>query len=336
VPEGITVKDVARAAGVSTATVSRVLHGSQKVTQSTSERVLQTVESLGFVPTQAARNLRQQRTGNIAFVIPSIVNPFFPELVSQLHPTITQAGYSLLLIDAEESEREALRVAGSRLADGVLVVGSTSQNLGVETWGSAGVPVVAIDRAPAALRGLVVQCENELGAREVVGHLIDQGHTSIAHVAGPDGVDVATDRTRGYTAAMAELDIPADPSLIASGYFSKRGGYEATLDLLDKGAKFTALFAANDMQALGGLFALQERGFDVPGDVAVAGFDGIDIGDYVSPALTTYVQPIATIAQQAAELLLAQITDALSFDQERTYRFEGELLLRESTLGRKN
>ncbi len=327
----VTVEDVARHAGVSTATVSRAVNGSGTVAQHTYQRVMSSVNELGFTPTPAARNLRQQRTRNIALVVPSIVNPFFPELVSAVHPGVAAEGYSLLLIDSHESERAALRVVTSRIADGVLLIGSMSDLGGGTSISPVGVPVVALDRAPSVLSATVVQCENEQGAREVVEHLIERGHRDIAHITGPVGIDVADQRTTGYRAALKGRGLAVQAELIKTGDFSEDSGFAATLELIDSGHKFSAIFAANDIQAIGAIAALQLRGLSVPQDVAVAGFDGIHLTRYVNPTLTTYIQPIKTIAQRATDLLLRKISGIASAAAQEMLRFPGELVIRESS-----
>lgn len=327
----VTVEDVARHAGVSTATVSRAVNGSGTVAQPTYQRVMSAVNELGFTPTPAARNLRQQRTRNIALVVPSIVNPFFPELVSAVHPGVAAQGYSLLLIDSHESEREALRVVTSRIADGVLLIGSTSSAEGNSSSETVNVPIVALDRAPSALAATVVQTENQLGAREVVSHLIERGHREIAHITGPVGIDVADQRTAGYREALERHGLSIKPKLTKIGDFSEDSGFAAALDLIDSGQEFSAIFAANNIQAIGAIAALQLRGFSVPEDVAIAGFDGIHLTRYVNPSLTTYIQPVKMIAQRATDMLLRIISGAAEPNTKQVMRFPGELVIRESS-----
>lgn len=330
----ITVEDVARYAEVSTATVSRAVNGTGTVAQPTYERVMSAVNELGFTPTPAARNLRQQRTRNIALVVPSIVNPFFPELVSAVHPAVAAQGYSLLLIDSQESEREALRVISSKIADGVLLIGSMTSGAGVASVPKLDMPVIALDRAPQVLKATVVQTENRGGAREVVKHLLERGHRQIAHITGPAGIDVADQRTRGYRQALEEAGIVPSGGLIRAGDFTEDSGFAATIDLIDAREEFTALFAANDIQAIGALAALQLRGISVPEQVAVAGFDGIHLTRYVNPSLTTYIQPIKSIARRASEMLLRQISRGAEPAAEKfpeVLRFPGELVIRETS-----
>ena len=239
----MTVEDVARRAGVSTATVSRTVAG--------------------------------------------------------VHPELRAGGYSLLVIDTEEPEREAVRAADSRVVDGVLLVASTGEaRTSLQT--PRDVPMVAIDRAPSMLEIDVAQCDNEAGAREVMQHLIGCGHTRIAHIRGPVGLDVATQRARGYQDALASHGVPFDGRLVITGSFDEDSGFAAASALLTDPRPPTAIFAANDLMAIGAIAAAHQHGVRVPDDVAVAGFDGIHVGRYTQPALTTIVQPVADLARRGA------------------------------------
>lgn len=300
----VTVEDVARRAGVSTATVSRAVNATAHVAPETLERVQGAIEELGFRPTPAARNLRQQRTRNIALVVPSLTNPFFPELVAGVHPELARRGYSLVLVSTDEPEAEADRVAAARQVDGVLVVGSVRTPRGQALTHLVELPVVAFDRAPATLRTTVVQCDNVAGAESVVTHLLDQGHREVAHVRGPLRLDVADQRARGHRRALAARGVTHRDDLTVVGDFTEESGYAAALRLLARHPLPSAVFVANDLMALGVLAAFREHGVRVPHDVAVAGFDGIRLARYVHPTLTTFRQPIQAIAQHAVRILL--------------------------------
>jgi len=326
----VTVEDVARHAGVSIATVSRAINESHMLAKATYDRVMDSVEKLGFTPTPAARNLRQQKTQNIALVVPSILNPFFPELVSAVHSAVSEQGYSLLLVDSNKSEQEALRIANSRIADGVLLVGSTSSHPLRRSIENMNIPIVALDRAPTELGATVVQTTNVRGAREVVEHLIEQGHTEIAHITGPAGLSVAEQRTDGYRQALEGNGVKFRPDLVIAGDFSENSGAEAAMQLIESGALFSAIFAANDTQAIGVLAALRRHRIRVPDEVAVAGFDGINLSNYVNPALTTYEQPVGEIAKYAANLLLQRLAGEAS-DTGDVIKLPGKLIIREST-----
>jgi LacI family transcriptional regulator len=333
----VTVRDVAHRAGVSTATVSRTINGTANVAADTLDRVRTAIADLDFEPTPAAQNLRRRRTGNIALVTPSIVNPFFPELVAGVQPEVARRGYSLLLIDSDEPAREAARVAGSRLVDGVLLVASVEAGRRPTDGARSPVPVVAFDREPASPTTAVVQCDNVAGAVAVVEHLIRLGHVRIAHLRGPVGLDVAEQRAAGYRTALTAHGLPVDHALVQACEFTEDSGYEVTRRLLAGSAPPTAIFAANDMMAVGAIAALRDHGLRVPADVSVAGFDGIHLGRYLQPPLTTYAQPVAAIARRAVNLLLDAVEGAEPTAPRgpcapgRAHRLPGELVVRGST-----
>ncbi|HEY3981689.1 MAG TPA: LacI family DNA-binding transcriptional regulator [Streptosporangiaceae bacterium] len=327
-----TVEQVARLAGVSTATVSRVLNGTAAVAGATERRVREAIDLLAFRPTPQARNLRMGRTGNIALIVPSITNPFFPELMAHVNREVRDRDYSLLLFDAPQPEDEGVRVARSRLADGIILVGSPSA-AAADAWSPlelSDVPVVVFDRRPRALRAPVVQVDNYRGAREVVAHLAGHGHRRIAFIGGPRGVSVSADRARGYRAGLRAAGLAADPGIVTAGEFDEDSGYAAAVRLLRGGGGFTALFAANDLMAIGAMSALRDQGVAVPGQVAVAGFDGIHLGRYVAPSLTTYAQPTAELARRAVELLAAAIAGPPPL-RPPTLKLAGQLVARDST-----
>lgn len=333
----VTVREVAHRAGVSTATVSRTINGTATVSAETLDRVRTAIAELDFHPDPSARNLRRRRTGNIALVTPSILNPFFPELVAGVHPEIARRGYSLLLIDSDEPARAAARAAESRLVDGILLVASGHAGRPGGTRPAAAVPVVAFDREPATPTTAVVQCDNEAGAAAVVEHLVALGHVRIAHLSGPRGVDVTEHRVAGYRRALATHDLPVDGELVRAGDFTEDSGYAVTVALLEQSPPPTAVFAANDMMAIGAVAALRDRGLRVPEDVSVAGFDGINLGRYLQPSLTTYAQPVAALARRAVDLLLDAVESRgpaarrESLARGRAHRLLGELIVRGST-----
>ena len=329
-PRTATAEQVARLAGVSTATVSRVQNGTAVVSDQARERVLAAIRQLAYRPTREARNLRLRRTGNLALIVPSITNPFFPELVARLNAETRAREYALLLFEAAQPEQEAARIARSRLADGIIVIGSASagrERASVDV----GMPVVAIDRRPASLAAPLVQVDNVLGARTVMRHLGELGHRAIAFIGGPPGLAVSAERARGYRAGLRALAGSAQPLTVA-GQFDEDSGYQAASRLITSGPRFTAVFAANDMMAIGALAALRDRDIPVPAQVAVAGFDGIHLDRYVVPALTSYAQPTAELAGVAVRMLAAAIEGHTPRRPAAT-RMAGELIVRSSTAG---
>lgn len=329
----VTIYEVARAAGVSTATVSRTLNASGLVAEGTRRRVQAAITALGYQPNRVARSLVLKTTHTIAVLLPDITNPFFPALVKGVQLAADEQGYAVLLCHTggdpakEESFLEVLR---GQQVDGVLLVGLVSRPQSLKRLSRQGLPVVSLDR-PVDLPGsAAVRVDHRGSARLATAHLVELGHRRIAHIAGPMGLTVSQERLAGYRQALVDQGLASDPALVAGGDFSEEGGYQGISDLLARGVRFTAVFAANDLTAIGAITALRERGIGVPEDVSVVGFDDIHLAGYVSPKLTTIRQPAYEMGRCAAKLLI----DACRSDAalgEGTTIFEGELVVREST-----
>ena len=308
--------DVARLAKVSQATVSYVLSASTAVSvpDDTRRRILAAADELGYVPNSAARTLRTRKTLTIAGVIPDITNPFYPWFERGIQDVAEAHGYDLITYNTDghaEHERKAIRLARQGrvdglvfmafhvgpedlrplVAEGVAVVMLGGDN---EVWGKVGVDSLSIDNVAAA--------------RVAVEHLLALGHARIAMISGVAGTPPRELRVRGYRQGLAARDVPAEERLIRTGEFTEEGGYVATLELLRLSPRPTAIFAANDLMAIGALRALREAGVAVPGEVAVVGFDDIPAAALVHPALTTVTQFAHPLGRCAAELLFDRLT----------------------------
>jgi LacI family transcriptional regulator len=328
-----TIYEVARAAGVSTATVSRALNGSAQVAERTRHRITEAIAALGYQPNHVARSLVLKATHTIAVMLPDITNPFFPALVKGVQLAADEQGYAVLLAHTggdpakEESYFQVLR---GQQVDGVLLVGLVSAPESLKGLVGRGLPVVTLDR-PVDLPGsATVRVDHTAGGRLATEHLLELGHRRIAHIAGPKGLGVSQQRLDGYRRALSSHGVAFDERLIAEGDFSEDGGYRAIDELGRSGVPFTALFAANDLTAIGAMTALRERGVRVPDDVSVVGFDDIHLASYTSPKLTTIRQPIYDMGRAAATLLIDARQKKLSL-KDKTTIFDGELVVREST-----
>lgn len=307
---GVTIYDLARAAGLSPSTVSRALRGHASVSPITAKRVQGIATSLGYRPNAVARSLAIHSSNLIAVMLPDIANPFFPSLVREVQLRAQAAGYLIFLCNTggdPEVERQTLEMLASHQIGGIIVIGL--QGTGYDLAGFLRTPIkmVSLDRSSAGVPWAVVQADHRGGAELATRYLLDLGHREIALIAGPPGVLVADDRTQGYRDALSSVGYTPDPRLIESGDFSEESGYRAATALLTTGRKFTALFAANDLMALGAMAAIRAQGWHIPQDVSVVGFDNIDLGRFSSPALTTVRQPLADLAQTAVDQLLAAI-----------------------------
>jgi DNA-binding LacI/PurR family transcriptional regulator len=301
-----TIYDVARLAGVSTATVSRALNDSAPIAPPTRAAIDAAVAQLGYRPNPIARSLVTRSSQTIALLLPDITNPFYAELVAGAERVLAERDRAMLLCTtAFDPEQEAryLRILRENHVDGALVDGLV---LGTERIASVvadGFPIVCLDRDVDSPLVPLVQVDNRQGARLATEHLLGLGHTRIAHISGPRA-RLSDERLGGYRDALAAAGIAHDPALETPGDFDEAGGHAAMRRLLESGARFTAVFCANDLSAIGALNAILSSGRRVPGDLSIVGFDDIRLAPYTSPPLTTVHQPAAEIARHATTLLL--------------------------------
>lgn len=325
----VTVHDVARRAGVSIATVSRALNGRGRISEQTRENVLDVVRELGYLPNDLARGLVGMATQTIALLLPDITNPYFPELVKGVQTVADERGHLLLLCNNADDERKTVadvEMLRRKKVDGILLVPGALASSHALAEATKGIPVVVIDRRIPGQHADLVTVDHRCGARQATEHLIELGHHRIAHLSGPRNVISARERRTGWRQAMRKHNLPTDS--VQTGDFTEEGGYAGARRLLDSEADFTAVFAANDLSAIGLLRAFTEAGVRVPRDVSVIGFDGIRLATYTTPALTTVVQPIYQLGRAAAELLL----DRIEAPQEpRTVVLDTTLEVRDST-----
>lgn len=285
----ITIRDVAARAGVSIATVSRVLNGSGPVRDQTRARVEQVAAELNFTPHGAARSLITRRTDTFGVVLPDLFGEFFSEVIRGMDPLARGRGYHLLLSSSHDNRREiefALQAMRGRV-DGLIVMSPNVSARALESCLPADVPVVLLNCEAADGPWDAINVDNFGGARAMVLHLAGLGHRRIAMIGGSPGNFDARERQRGYRAALAEAGLAADPALEAAGDFTELGGYRAAQELARLDQRPTAVFCANDSMAVGAMSALRGLGLGVPGDVAVAGFDDIPIARYIDPALSS-------------------------------------------------
>lgn len=303
-----TIRDVARRARVSVATVSRVVtRSAHRVRPVTRRRVLAVVKALGYHPNVIAQSLKKRATATVALIVPDISNPFFPAIARGIEDTARQRGYAVLLCNTYEDlgrEHAYLQVLRKRWVDGMIfaTVGSNTRHL--RALRREGLPVVLVARDVDGITIDAVLVDNFRGAFDATTHLIRLGHRSIAHIAGPASLRVAQERRRGYQRGLGEAGVRPDDALIAEGDFTADGGRAAINMLLSRGQHFSGVIAANDLMAIGAMEALRAAGRRVPDEVAVVGFDDITFASLVSPALTTVAQPKYRMGQIAMERLL--------------------------------
>jgi DNA-binding LacI/PurR family transcriptional regulator len=312
-PSVITVKEVAVRAGVSTATVSRVLSGVGGVADDLQRRVYDAAKALNYRPNRAARNLRAGSNHIIGVLIPDIENPFFTSVVCGIEEILQAGGFSLLLANFNESpEREQIHLASLR-AEGIagLIFAASREPAGdYRRLAEAGTPMVAVSRVPEGLSIDTVTVDNAGGARIAVSHLLSLGHRRIALINGPLSLNTARERQAGYEQAFHDAGLPVPSDLIRFGDFRQAGGYHAMQTLLAEGERPTAVFTASNLMTLGALEAIHERGLEIPSDIAVIGFDDMSWATSLRPPLTTVAQPATEVGRTAARLLLDRFQNA--------------------------
>jgi len=326
-------------AGVSQAVVSYVLNDNQGISISpeTRERVHDAIAKLGYVPNTAARSLRSQRTFTVAAIIPDITNPYYPTFIRGIQDVAQSHGYDVLAYNTDgerDLELQALDAARRGRVDGMILVPFHLTLDDLLPILADGTPItllgeLAIDERAARYSLDSVLVPGEPAARAVVDYLISRGHTHIGMISGQAATPPREQRVLGYRRALAEHHLPLEEILIRGGDFTEEGGYEAMRELLALDPRPTAVFAANDLMAMGALVACRGAGLSVPEDVALAGFDNIPASRLVHPALTTLDQQANLSGRRAAELLLSRLTGAYG-GPIRSERLGFELIVRDS------
>ena len=324
--QAVTVYDIALAAGVSPATVSRVLRGTSPVAEEKRQKVLAATESLHYRPNPMAQDLASGRSQTVGLVIPDTVSSFWGRLVKGIESALRAQDYHLLIVSAEtwETETRALDLLVNHQVDGLVIAGGwTLEEDVVAVVGE--LPIVAVCRAFREDSRIFVP--NREGARRAVEHLLELGHLEIAHISGIAEAADAQERAAGYRDALEAAGVAFDPALVAEGDFRMGGGVTAMDRLIDSQAAFTAVFAASDQTALGAMLSLHRRGLKVPDDVSVVGFDDETFAAYCWPPLTTVHQPIFEMGQSAANHLIARFRGG----NPPLPSFDAPLLVRQST-----
>lgn len=327
-----TIHDVARRAGVSSITVSRTINNSGPVSDATRARVEAAIAELNYAPNRLASGLRSKRTQTLALVVTDITNPFFTTLARGVEDVASEAGYSVIFCNTDESpekERKYLAILFQQQVAGVLLVPARSSADPVRFIQERGTAVVVLDRRVPGVAVSVVRCDSTAGARQLVALLLELGHRRIAILNGPPGVSTADDRLAGYLQAMQEAG--ADTAgLVYSGTFTHDSGYEMAGRTIAVSPRPTALFAANNFIATGVLRAVRDRGLRVPEDIAIVCFDELPANLVSHPFFTTIAQPAYALGQQAAKLLIEQLDgDAATHVQDII--LPAELIVRESS-----
>jgi LacI family transcriptional regulator len=304
------MKDVASQAGVSAATVSRVLSGGRHVDPATRLRVLQAAKALDYHPDHVARSLRRRRTNLIGLIVSTIENAFFSQVARAAEETALQSGYNLIICNSQESaEREEayLEVLGRLLVAGVILAPAPGDARHLRRLVSAGTPLVLINRRVRDLPCSSVTCDDEEAAFSCVSHLISEGRRRIAAITGLHGTSTTEERLAGYRRALRTAGLALDPALEVCGHATLEGGRQAALSVLRQRPRPDALFVFNNVMIQGAVTAMQDLGLRWPEDVDVAGFGAFTTASLYQPPLTLISQPTNEIGTLSVQLLVAQV-----------------------------
>ncbi len=331
----MTIKDISAQTGYSVGTVSRVLNNQPNVSEKARKAILEAARATGFQLNTNAKQLKQQHSNSILVLVKGTSNQLFGALVEQLQLRVSDAAHPLTVdyLDEDRNEvRRALQLCLEKKPRGILFLGGNRQNF-LADFDKIGVPCVLVtaDAAGMPFDNLSsVSSDDRLAARMAMDALIEQGHRRFAIIGGDRAVSDTTKlRYEGCLEAFASHDITFDPERYYENVrFSYEGGYQAVCNLLDRGCDFTALFAMSDVMAIGAIRALNDRGIKVPEDVSVMGFDGLQVGDFIQPRLSTVCQDPQELAKYSMDILLENIEGALSPRYETT---PVRIQLREST-----
>ena len=330
----LTLEDIAKKAGVSRSTVSRVVNDQPNVKEDVRAKVQEVIAETGYRPHAAARSLASRRTQVIGLVIPSMVHtlftdPYFPRLTEGIALACNETNYtlSLYLFTSKQDEDELFpRLTSRGLLDGLVIQATNLQDTLFAKYRQGAIPFVIVGKPPEEARVSYIDVDNVAGAYSAVTHLISLGRRRIATITGPLETGAGSDRLEGYQNALIERGLTINKDLIVEGDFTEIGGFNATQKLLP--FNFDALFIASDVMGLGALRALREAGKSVPKDVALVGYDDLPPAIMADPQLTTIRQPIKRIGIQAVDILLEIISNGPQ--PPRRVILGTELVIRES------
>ncbi len=328
----VTIQEIAKAANVSPATVSRVMNNSPLVREDTVKLVRSVMENLGYQPNELARSLRSSNTKTIGVIVSDILNPFYTSVVRGIEDGANASRYNIMLCNTDqkpEKEAQYLNALIAKQVDGIIIASSYGISNYDEVIGTR--PVVFIDRRPMPQMSMkydMVLVQNQQGARLAVRHLLDRGYRRIGFIAGQNIYTTSHERLQGYKAALKEAGCRVESELVRNGDFLGHSGYRLALDLIQK-SQCDSVFAANNMILMGVLRAMNELGLRAPDDIGLLTFDDLEWMRYSTPSISAIAQPTYDIGATAIQLLLDRIYGSQKPPQEVV--LEVQLLPREST-----
>ncbi len=329
----LTIKDVAKAAGVHPATASRALNPllPGRISAATTARVVRAATELGYVVDPIGRSLRNQRSGTVGILVPDLLNPFYPPVVRGVQDVLREHGLEALLASTDNDvrrESDLLEVFRARRCDGYVIASAGRPDASVAALVAEGLPVVLVNRLTEATAPSVTS-DDDVGIGQAVEHLRALGHTAIGHLSGPTGVSVTEVREKAYRTALRRAGVtPRRSWVVRAGQYTAAAGRQACHQLLDQG-EVTAVLAGNDLIAVGCYAAIAERGLRCPQDVSLVGINDMPLAEWLRPALTTVAIAQEELGRQAARIIVARIADPRAPIEH--VAVTTELIVREST-----
>lgn len=326
----VTIKDIAKRAGVSVGTVSKIINCNETVSEKNKKVVINAIKELGYRPNRVARSLSKGKTKNIGFIVPDIKNPFFPEYVRGATDILISDGYYVFLCNSDNDVKKEIMYMDDLITmwvDGIIIAPSDTENRDTALSDKIVLPFVVVDREIKGLKRDLVIVNNKRGAYCAVKYLIENGHKKIVFLSGQKYTKTAQVRLTGWEEAMNENNLPVK-DLVFWGNFSIDSGYEMMSAVFDNLGLVDAVFACNDLIALGAIKAIEEREYKIPDDISIVGFDDIYLSRFLKPPLTTVRQPVYRMGEIAAQILLDRI-NGKQFGFKRVV-VEGELIKRSS------
>ena len=326
-----TIKDVANLAGVHPSTVSRVINDNSRISEKTKNKVLLIIKKLGYTPNAIARGLKTKRTQTLGMLIPDITNPFFAELARGVEDAANKNNFNVILCNTDDKlkkERTYLEILRGKRVDGLILGTAHIRDKSILELEKKKFPYILVSRNIEGLDKNCVIVDDVAGGIMVTEYLIKLGHRRIAHITGPLKTRSALNRLKGYKLALKKYEIEYRDELVGEGDFRIKGGYQVMKRFLKLAEPPTAIFAANDLLALGAIQVILKKKYHIPEDFCIIGFDDIRLASFVYPPLTTVRQPMLEMGALAVKMLL-KIIEEEEFNQKKEI-LEPKLIIRES------
>lgn len=327
-----TIYDIARLAGVSTATVSKVFNQSGSISEKTKKKVLDISKELNYQPNVIASALTGKKTFTIGLLIPDMVNPFFAELARNVEDRAHELGFNLVICNTDNDMKKEIKyvqLLRQKSVDGIIVATGVRNDEFLKELVVQHVPIALIAREMSVLTASTVLVDDFAGGYNATSHLIELGHKRIAIIAESMSVSSSKERVRGYKHALEEAGLSYDEDLILSTDFTIEAGRSMALELLSRKHRPTAIFACNDLLAIGAMQAAKENGIKIPDDLSVVGFDNTILASITDPPMTTVAQPIRAMGHQVVDLITEEINQTNKIKQRIVLL--PELIIRSST-----